>query len=122
MGIYSEKKNPARKRNFFHQHMIDFVSILEPNNQKYRSYGTLIDENYKGKLLFPMEDFVLFGNYHQSMLFMSNISLKENIDGIYAPKFKLAYICNTTIHSHKELIKFFCNVKYMWRGKQYLEL
>ena len=51
--------------------MISFVNILDFNHQKYQTNGTVGDENYKGKLLFPMGDLVAFGKYLQSIFYMS---------------------------------------------------
>ena len=43
--------------------MVDFLNKLELSDQKYHSNGKGIAENYKGKFLFPMKDFVSFGKY-----------------------------------------------------------
>ena len=67
------------KKNFFHQSMVDFVNKLELSDQEYQTNGTVRDENYKGKLLFPMKDFLTFGKYCQSMYFMSTIFIKDII-------------------------------------------
>ena len=40
--------------------MIYFVNILEFNNQKYQTHGTVRDGSYNGKLSFPVNDFVPF--------------------------------------------------------------
>ena len=51
---------PSIKRNFFCHHMIYFVNILDFNNQKYQTHGTVRDGSYNGKLSFPVNDFVPF--------------------------------------------------------------
>ena len=56
------------------------------------------------------------------MYFMSTIFLKENTDGFCVPQFQIYYIRDTTHPSHKNLVKFFHEVHYMWWGNQYLEL
>ena len=43
------------KNNIFHQRMVGFFNKLELSYQKYQTNGTLRDDNYKGKLLFPMK-------------------------------------------------------------------
>ena len=48
--------------------------------------------------------------------------LKDKINGIRVPQFKLAYICDTTYPSHKNLVKLCSEVHYMWWINQYLEL
>ena len=58
---------PSIKSYFFHQHMINFVNKLELSDQKYQNNVYVRDEHYKGKLLFPMKDFVSFGTYYQSV-------------------------------------------------------
>ena len=45
--------------------MIDFVNILEFNNHNYQLNGTVRDDHYKGRLLFTMIKFVLFGTDRQ---------------------------------------------------------
>ena len=42
---------------------------------------TVRDDNYKGKLLFPMIDFVLFGTDCHVGSLTGKIFLKDNIDG-----------------------------------------
>ena len=37
----------------------------------------------------------------QSMYFMSTVFLKDNIYGVRVPQFQLAFIHDTTYHSHK---------------------
>ena len=46
--------------------MVYFVNRREFNYQKYQTNRTVIDENYKGNLLFSMKDFVLFVTDSQS--------------------------------------------------------
>ena len=74
--------------------MVDSVNKLDLSYQKYQTNGAVIDDNYKGKLLFPMKYFLSFVAYFQSIYFVSTILLKGNIDGILAPRFQLAYIHN----------------------------
>ena len=57
--------------------MVDFLNKPELVYQKYQTNGIIRDENYKGKLLFTMEDFVSFGTDCQSMYCMSTIFLKR---------------------------------------------
>ena len=47
--------------------MVDFVNKLDLSDNKYQNNGNLIDEDYKGKLLFSIKEFVSFGTDHQSM-------------------------------------------------------
>ena len=70
--------------------MLDFFSILESNNQKYKTNETIIYENYKGKFIFNMSDFLSFVTDHQPMFYMPTRFLKGNIDGVRVPKFELA--------------------------------
>ena len=51
----------------FHQCMVDFFNKLKFNDHKYQTNVTVRDENYEGKLLSPMKDFVLFGIDCQSV-------------------------------------------------------
>ena len=69
-----------------------------------------------------MKDFVPFGTDRQSMDFMSTKFLKENINGDCVPQFQLAYIRDTTHSSHKNMVKFCCEVHYIWWVNQQLEL
>ena len=61
-----------------------------------------------------MKDIVSFGTYRQSIYFMYTRFLKENIDGVRVPQFKLAYICDTTHPSNKILVRLCCEVHYVW--------
>ena len=45
--------------------MVYFVNKLEFNDHKYQTDVTLKDDNYKGRLLSPMREFVTFGTYFQ---------------------------------------------------------
>ena len=56
--------------------MVDFVNKLDLSDQKDQTNGNVKYENYKGKLLFPMNDFVEFVTDCQSMYFISTIFLK----------------------------------------------
>ena len=67
--------------------MVDFVNKVEFKDQKYQTNGTVRDGSYKGKLLFPMKDFVSFGTDRQSMFFMPTRLLKQNIYGVHVPQF-----------------------------------
>ena len=102
--------------------MVDFVDKLELSDQKYQTNGIVRDENYKGKFLFNINYFVLFGIDHQSMYFMSNIFLKYNIDGFRVPQFQLDYIRDTTHQFDTNLVKLCHDMHYMWWGNQELEL
>ena len=98
--------------------MIDFANKLELSDKKYQNNVNVRDENYKGKFLFSMKDFVSFGTDFQGMYFMSTRLLKDNINGVRVPQFQLAYIHNTTNPSHKSLVVLFHEVHYMWWGNQ----
>ena len=50
--------------------MVDFVNKRERSDQQYQTNGNLRDENYKGKFLFSMKDFVSFLIDRQAMYFM----------------------------------------------------
>ena len=60
---------------------MDFVITLYQSDHKYQTDQTVRDENYNGKLLFHMKDFVSFVTDCQSMYFMSTIFLKYKIYG-----------------------------------------
>ena len=53
---------------------------------------------------------------------MSTRFLKDKIDGLCVQKFQLAYICDTTHPTDKQLVKFCCEVHYLWCGNQDLGL
>ena len=94
--------------------MVDFVNRLEFSDKKYKTDGTVRDENYNKKLLFTMKYFVLFGTDFQSMFVVSTIFSKDNIYGVHSPQFKLNYIFNIKKSSHRKLVIFCCDVHYMW--------
>ena len=77
--------------------MVDFVNKIKLSYQKYQNNGTVTDKNYKGKLLFAMNDFMSLGTYFQSTYFMSTIFLKDNIYGFRVQQFHLCYICKYNI-------------------------
>ena len=54
------------------------------------------------------------------MYFMPTILLKDKTDGFRVPPFQIAYICDTTHTSHKNLVKLCREVHYMWWVNQYL--
>ena len=93
--------------------MVDFLNKLELSDKNHTN-GNVIDENYKGKLLFNMKNFVPFYIDRQSMCFLSAIFLKDKINGVRVPQFQLDYICGTTHPSHKHLVKLCCEVHYIW--------
>ena len=93
--------------------MVGFVNKLELSDQKYQTNGNLRDENYKGKFLFSMKDFVSLGTDSQSMYLMSTIFLKYNINEVCVIKFQLSYICNTNNSSHKTFVKFCHEIHYI---------
>ena len=101
------------KKNLFHQPMVDLANKLDLSEQKDQTNGIVRDENYKGKFLFTMKDFVSFGRNHQSMYLMSTILLKYRIDGLGVQKYQLSYIINTNHPSHEQLVKLFCSVHYI---------
>ena len=47
--------------------MINFVNKIELSDQNYQTNGNVRYENYKGKFLFPMKEFVSFVTDHKSM-------------------------------------------------------
>ena len=59
------------KKYSYHQCMMNFVDKVELSDKKYQTNGYVRDENYKGKFLLLMKDFVSFITYCQSMYFMS---------------------------------------------------
>ena len=63
--------------------------------------------------IFTMKGFVSFGTDFQSMYFILNIFLTDNINGVRAPQFQLAYIRYTTHPFYKYLVKLCCEVYYM---------
>ena len=65
-----------------------------------------------------MKDFVSFVIDWQSIYFMEDGLLQENINVFHFPLFQLAYIHNKTNPSHTKLVKLRCEVHYMWRGIQ----
>ena len=65
--------------------MVDFMNKLEFIHQKYQTNVNGRDENYNGKFLFPMKEFVSFGTDHQLMYFMSIRFLKYEINGVRVP-------------------------------------
>ena len=76
-----------------------------------------MDENYNGKLLFPMKDFLLCDIWYRLSLNLSYVKqiLKiKNIIGFRVPQFQLAYISNTTHPSYIKLFKLCREVHYMW--------
>ena len=79
---------------------MDIVNEIELIDQKHQTNGNIRDENYKGKFLFTIKDFVSFGTDHQSMHFMSTAFLKYKINRVCVPQFQLAYICDTNNPSH----------------------
>ena len=58
----------------------------------------------------------------QSMYFISIVSLKGKNNEVHVLQFQLAYICDTTHSSHKNLVELCSEVHYMWWGNQYLYL
>ena len=63
LNKYFEAIIPSIKRNLFRPPMVNFVNKLELSDQKYQTNGNVRDENYQGKLLFTMMEFVSFGKY-----------------------------------------------------------
>ena len=47
---------------------------------------------------------------------------KKKINGVRVPQFQLAFICDTTSTSHKNLVKLCREVYCMWWVNKYLEL
>ena len=99
---------------------MNFWRGIELRDQIYQANGYVRDENYKESLLFYMKDFVSFGRDIQSMYFMSTKLLKYNINGVRFPQFQIAYINDTTRRLHKNLIKMYREVHYMWWVNQEL--
>ena len=69
--------------------MVKFVNKIELSDQKHQTAGNIRGENYKGKFLFAMKDFVSFGTDSQSIYFISIKLLKDKINGVRVPKFQL---------------------------------
>ena len=46
------------------------ISKLKLSDPKHQTNENIRDDDYNGKFLFPMKDFVSFGTYHQSIYFM----------------------------------------------------
>ena len=57
----------------FHQRMVRFVNKLKLSDRKYQANITVKDENYRGKLLFTVRDFMPFGTYFQSTFYVNYI-------------------------------------------------
>ena len=102
--------------------MVGFVNKLEFNNQKYQNSEIVRDESYKRNFLFFMKKCVPFVAYIQSMFFMSNRFLTDNIYGVHVPQFQFAYIGNTTHSSQKSFVGLCHYVHYMVWGNQELKL
>ena len=56
------------------------------------------------------------------MYFISIVSLKGKNNEVHVLQFQLAYICDTTHSSHKNLVELCSEVHYMWWGSHDLEL
>ena len=89
------------------------MNKLKLSHQKYQTNGNIRYQNYMGKFLFPMKDFVSFSTYRNSIYFMSNKIIKDKINEFCVLQFKLAYICGTTHPLHGNLNKFCCEVYCM---------
>ena len=83
-----------------------FSHKIESNYHNYQTNVTVIDESHKWKFLFPMREFSSFRTDNQSILFMSAIFLKHNIDGVRVQKFQLTYIYNTAYPSHENWLSY----------------
>ena len=66
---------PSIKSYLFHQCVVDFLNKPELNDQNYQNNVNVKDDNYNGKFLFPLKNFLSFGTEIQSMYFMSIIFL-----------------------------------------------
>ena len=53
---------------------------------------------------------------------MSTVFLKDKINGALIPQLQRAYSRDTTHPQHKNLVKYCCEVCYIWLVNQYLEL
>ena len=113
-NIEFEAKIPSIKNNLFNQIMVNSLNKLEFSDDKYQTICTILYGNDKGEFLFPKNEFVSFGTDFQSMYFISTRFLKDKIDGVCVPQFKLAYIFNTTHSLCKNWVSFF--VKYIMCG------
>ena len=67
---------------------------------------------------FPINDFVPFVTYCQSMFYMSTRFLKYDIYGVYVPQFQLAYIYDKNNTLHNDIFILFCGVYCMWWWNQ----
>ena len=90
-NIHFKVAVPTTTKKILHWLIIEFVNILQLNYQKYKTNGTVRYENYERMLLFTMKAFFTWNKY-QIHFFVSNISLEENIGGIWVPQFKLDQI------------------------------
>ena len=86
-GIYCYTVVPEIEGIIFDHKIIQFFYRLDFKYQKYQSCGTIIEESYKGKLLFTTKEFLSFGTDCGSIFFMSNRLLKENIYGVHVSQF-----------------------------------
>ena len=91
------------KNNCFCPPMISFIYLLEFNDHIFHTNETVIDYNYKCRLLFTKRECFSFGTDIQSLFYTSNRFLKNNIDGVCVPQFQRDYICDTTHTLHKIL-------------------
>ena len=65
--------------------MVDFVNKLDFNHHRYLTIGTVRDESYTGKFLFPMKKIVSFKTDCKSIYFTSTIFIKDKIDEVRVP-------------------------------------
>ena len=67
-----------------------------------------------------MKDFVSFVTYLQSIYFMSTRIFKYKINGFYVLQIKISYIHDKTHLSHKNMVKLYFEVDYVWWINKYL--
>ena len=86
--------------------MVYFVNELELSDE-YQTNGTVKNENYKVKFLFPMKYFASFGKDFRSMYFMSIIFLKDEIDGVRVPQFQTClHLRHNSSFTYKSWLSF----------------
>ena len=72
-NIYFEAIVTSIKNKLFHHSMVDFVNKIKLIDHTYQTNGTVRDEYYKEKLLFPMIYFVSIGAYFQSIFYVNKV-------------------------------------------------
>ena len=92
------------------------MNKLDYNDNKYQPNGKVTGEYYKEGIILPFNTFVSFVMYCKPLLFITNIFLPNNIDGICVLHLKLYFIQKTTLPPQKNLVKLCSEVHYMCWG------